>query len=478
MEKTKYIILPFRYEYFKSNEVLLTNDCGDFAFISKDQFQHFVNGNLEENSEGFLNLESKHFLTRENLNEVIKILAIKYRTKKSVLRDFTTLHMVVPTLRCNSSCIYCQVARRNIKDFGCDMDKNTAKNVVKTIFKSPSKNIKIEFQGGDPSLNIPMVKYIIDLAETENILKKRNLEFVICTNMTLLKEADIKYLFKHKCYISTSLDGPGFIHNANRPLQNKELNPYKIFCEKTKLISQLYGEKFNPSALMTTSRNTLGHVHEVIDEYVKQGYTSIFLRALNPYGYAKKRREKIAYPVDEFIKNYLDGLDYILELNKQGVHFIENYASLLLRRILTPFATGVVDLQSPAGAGIVCALYNYDGNVYASDEARMMARFGDQTFCLGNVNTNSYEEMFNGKLIHSIVRNSITESLPGCSDCVFEPYCGGDPVRNTSEQGDMIGYRPTNEMCKRNRAIMHHLFDLIHRDDPSINKILFSWISD
>ena len=48
--------------------------------------------------------------------------------------------------------------------------------------------------------------------------------------------------------------------------------------------------------------------------------------------------------------------------------------------MLTPFATGFVDLQSPAGVGISGAIYDYDGSVYVSDEARMMARFKNYFF--------------------------------------------------------------------------------------------------
>ena len=88
------------------------------------------------------------------------------------------------------------------------MTKKTAKNIVKTIFMSPSPCIKIEFQGGDPSTYFEMVKYIIEEAEWQNLFKKRELEFVICTNLTLLNEKMVKYLKKHNCMISTSLDGP------------------------------------------------------------------------------------------------------------------------------------------------------------------------------------------------------------------------------------------------------------------------------
>ena len=49
-----------------------------------------------------------------------------------------------------------------MEDHSADMTKKTAKNVVKTIFQSPSPVIKIEFQGGDPSTYFNMVKYIIE----------------------------------------------------------------------------------------------------------------------------------------------------------------------------------------------------------------------------------------------------------------------------------------------------------------------------
>ena len=209
---------------------------------------------------------------------------------------------------------------------------------------------------------------------------------------------------------------------------------------------------------------------------MRLGFKGIFLRSLNPYGFAKQRKEKIAYSVEEFIESYKEGLNYIIDLNKRGICFVEGFASLLLKRILTPFATGFVDLQSPSGVGIACAIYDYNGNVYVSDEARMMARFKNYTFKLGNVNQDSYQSMFNGELMHKITSSACTECLPGCSYCPYQQYCGADPVRNTSEQGDMIGVRSSNEMCKRTKSIIHYLIELLEQHDPEINRIFWSWI--
>lgn len=450
--KKSYKILPFRFEKYNENEYLLTNEVGEYIFLLSDDFTKFINRQLDVESETYLNLESKHIATTSDIEDVVNMLATKYRTKKSILRDFTSLHMVVPTLRCNSSCVYCQVARKDIDANSVDMTKDTAKRIVKLIFQSPSHFIKIEFQGGDPSTNFSMVKFIIEEAETINILKKRNLEFVICTNIILLDEEMTQYLKKHNCYISTSLDGPADLHNANRPLQNTS-KTHEIFEENLQMIRRVFGTNDCVSALMTTSKYSLGRFKDIIDEYVRLGFNSIFLRSLNPYGFAKQYKDKISYPIEDFIDNYKEGLEYIIELNKKGIFFIEGFASLLLRRILTPFATGFVDLQSPAGVGISGAVYDYDGNVYVADEARMMARFKNYYFLLGNVHKNTHQEMFNGDLLHQIISNSCTECLPGCAKCVFQPYCGADPVRNMSEQGDVIGFRPTNEMCMKNYKI-------------------------
>lgn len=260
-----YKILPFRFEKYNEKEYLLTNEIGEYVFLSTDDFNKFVNHQLDTSSDSFLNLESKQIATTDKVEDVVNMLATKYRTKKSILRDFTTLHMVVPTLRCNSSCIYCQVARKDMDADSVDMSKETAKKIVKLIFQSPSPFIKIEFQGGDPSTNFPMVKFIIEEAETLNILKKRNLEFVICTNISLLDEEMVQYLKKHNCYVSTSLDGPADLHNTNRPLQNTN-KTHEIFEENLQMVRRVFGSNDCVSALMTTSKYSLGRFKEIIDE--------------------------------------------------------------------------------------------------------------------------------------------------------------------------------------------------------------------
>src|SRR5262249_51827844 len=114
--------------------------------------------------------------------------------------------------------------------------------------------------------------------------------------------------------------------------------------------------------------------------------------------------------------------------------------------------------------------------VYASDEGRMLAEMGDCRFRLGNVHESSYEEVFGGDRIRQIVEDSCIESMPGCSDCAFQPWCGSDPVFHYATQGDDIGHRPSSDFHKRNDFIIRHLLDLYERDDET-RQILWSWIA-
>src|SRR3954462_10598028 len=118
----------------------------------------------------------------------------------------------------------------------------------------------------------------------------------------------------------------------------------------------------------------------------------------------------------EFLDFYVRALDCILAVNANGTYLAESYAQLLLTRMLTPFPTGYVDLQSPAGAGIGAVVYNYDGDVYASDEGRMLAEMGDKSFRLGNVHTDRYEGVMGGDRLRAIVEHSCSETMPGCSE--------------------------------------------------------------
>ncbi len=469
----KYIILPFNFKYI-NDDVLLVNQAGEYLFLSDNEFSDFVNYKLKYDSFSYKELKSRQFLTVETEKETTEnMLAIKLRTRKSYISDFTSLHMIVVTLRCNCLCKYCHASSVDLDSTEYDMTWETAKKTVDMIFQTPSMDIKIEYQGGEPMLNWDIIKQSVLYAEFLNKIAKKNLEFVICTNLMEISDKQIEFCKKHKIEISTSLDGCKDIHDCNRKSRIFE-SSYDAFIRNSNKVKSIMGEDAC-SPLLTITRANLHKLKEVIDEYINQGYNNIFLRALNPYGNAIKNKDALDYSVEEFVDAYIDALNYVIELNKTGINFVECFAALFLSRILTPFATGFVDLQSPSGAGISGVIYNYDGKIYPADEARMLSRMGDDYFCMGTVN-NRYEDVFNGKILRNIVFNSCVETMPVCSECVYQQYCGADPIRNYLETKDVMGYRLTSGFCKKNKLILDYLFKLIKKADDETMDVFWSWL--
>lgn len=474
VDSEKYKLLPFRFMRLR-NGVLIVNQGGDFLIIKNNDFDRFVERQLQNDEKTYFDLKSKIFLYDNDLELPVQLLATQYRTKKSFLRNFTALHMVVVTIRCNQKCKYCQVSSENADKSRFDMQIEVAKKCVKLIFQSPSPYIKIEFQGGEPLLNFEIVKFIVEYAEELNSKHNKYLEFVLCSNLTIVDEYHLGYCREHRIHISTSIDGPADIHDAYRRMESGEGSFAKVVAG-LKLSQEILGKE-NIAGLMATTRRSLASFRDIVDQSVKLGFNSIFFRPLNPYGRALENETSIGYDISEFLKSYRAGVDYIIDLNLRGLWFVEEYSRLVLTRMLTPFSTGFVDLQSPTGAGIGGVIYDYDGGVYVADEGRMLARKGDMKFRMGNVN-DSYHDLFGGNVVRETVASSFVECLPQCSECAFQMWCGADPVRNYAAQGDMIGHRPTSEFCRKNMGVIRYILDKIDSGDDEVLNVFWSWITN
>ncbi|HEX7962738.1 MAG TPA: His-Xaa-Ser system radical SAM maturase HxsB, partial [Terriglobales bacterium] len=423
----------------------------------------------------YQDLKAKHFLSDSYSSVHARALATRYRTRKSFIEGFTKLHLFVVSLRCDHSCPYCQVSRVSEDRDRYDMTEATADRALELALRTPSPAITIEFQGGEPLLNFPILQRIVEQATLRKDAVGKSIRFVVCTNLSTLSDQHLEFFRRYDVVVSTSLDGPAGIHNANRPFNRG--SSHEMVVRNIERVREALGRE-SVSALMTTTRNSFGYHKEIIDEYVRLDLGSIFMRNLSPYGFALKTASAIGYSVDEFLRFYKSALDYILEINRAGRPFVEAFTTILLRKILTPFPIGFVDLQSPAGAGIGVVVYNYDGAVYASDESRMLAETGDQALRLGHVAENSYEEIFFGEVMQHLVAASCNEALAGCADCVYQPYCGADPVYHYATQGDAFGDRAASGFCKKHMGAFQNLFALLLKEDPSTNEIFWAWMNE
>jgi His-Xaa-Ser system radical SAM maturase HxsB len=463
-----YQLLPFKLHRLDAKYVL-TNLAGEYIVVEPQDVVDLVGDSLSREAPVYLDLKARHFLTDGDPSVAIELLAAKYRTKQAGLCEFTALHIFVVSLRCDHSCHYCQVSRVSEDRVKFDMSPETASKAIDLMLRSPSRYLKVEFQGGEPLLNFEVIKRVV--LEVKEKARERDVEFVIASNLSFMSDEILAFSREHRIKFSCSVDGPAALHNQNRPRPAND--SYERTIAGISRIREKLGDE-SVAALMTTTVESLGQAERIIDEYVKLGFHSVFLRWISPYGFAVRSASKIGYDTERFLEFYKRGLDYILQLNLSGTVIREEYAAIILRKMLTPFCTGYIDLQSPSGLGLSVLVYNYDGDVYASDEGRMLAEMNDFSFRLGNVHRDSYEDLFLKSTVLETVFDTIQEGIPGCSDCAFSPYCGTDPVFNHATQGSVVGHRPSSSFCRRNMEIIRHLIRLLEGNDVR-SRVLKSW---
>jgi len=467
----------FRYGAV-GDRVLVTSEAGEWQLLSQSDFQRFYRGEIPEEDPLHPELARKGFL--KGWIDPDR-LAARLRRKRGFLGSGPHLHVVIATLRCNHSCRYCHASRTDMDRVDTDMSLATARQVVDFAFQSPAPVVNFEFQGGEPTVNFPVIRFVTEYAREKNRYENKELLLSLVTNLTYMDEEKLAFLVDNGVMVCTSLDGPAALHDQNRGWIGKG-SSHETVTGWMDRFNRAWVDRghdpnlFHVDALMTTTRASLTQGRAIVDEYVRRGIRSIHLRPLNPFGFATATWKQIGYSMDEFLAFYADTLDYILELNAQGVFIQERMAAMFLTKLLTPDDPNYTDCRSPVGSGTATLAYNFDGAVYTCDEGRMAAHMGDEFFRLGHVASSSWNEVARHPTVRTLALASITDALPACADCVYKPSCGIQPLHNYKFDGDLFAQRPRSRKCHEFFGVQTLLFEKLAQDaDGRLEKIFRRW---
>lgn len=458
----------FNFKKWNTNEYLITNDLGQYAFVNAATLYGMCTDS-ELPDEIVDELEEKQFLLPDTTKKFIpQNLKYAYRNTKSYLLSATALHIFVLTNQCNAHCCYCQAQDKSSTKHGV-MTKEIAQRAVNIALSSPEHFLSFEFQGGEPLLNFSIIQYIVEYAEKNK--GRHEISYSLVSNLTLMTDEILGWLIAHRVSISTSLDGPKAVQEINRPLNNGE-SSYAAIIDG---IKRIYKYNYGVGAIQTTTRTSLCYAKEIVDEYVKFGLNNVFIRPLTPLGYAKTQWNEIGYTPAEFKKFYRETLLYILKLARNGVNIREGHASIILPKILCGKGQNYMELRSPCGATCGQMAYYYDGRIFTCDEGRMLAEMGNSAFKLGDVFHSTYDTLLDSSVCKATIEASILETLPSCSDCVYQPYCGTCPVINLAECGNIMPMKVNSYKCQTYKGIFDTIFGLLHSADNETIEILKSW---
>ena len=459
-----------------AGRVVVTNYEGNFLILQPDEFARFARGDLESGSELHTRLRDGNFLRDEY--DVPKAVEA-YRARRRFVHYGPNLHLMVVTLRCNETCAYCHASRADLDAVHTDMTRETAERIVDIALRTTSPTLTIEFQGGEPLVNFPVVQHTIEYAIPRAHKLGKELEFTMVSNLGLMDDEKLAYRLDHRVQICTSIDGPKALHDKQRKLPT--LSAFDAAQHWIRRINAAYVEKgldptlYHVEALLTTTKATLAAYKEVVDTYVDLGCRALFLRPVDPFGFAEKTKRIVEYPRSDYLAFYRNAVDYMIELNKRGVEVLERYAAIFLTKILSGEDPNFLDIRSPGGAGLGQLAYNYDGKIFSSDEGRMLHEMGDDTFLLGDVHSHGYRDIVGHPTVRAMSIASNLETQPDCVNCAYLPYCGTQPEHNHKTLGTMLGRMRESSMCAVHKGIQDYLFEKLGGADPETVEVLRRW---
>jgi His-Xaa-Ser system radical SAM maturase HxsB len=453
--------LPMRTRYVRGAGNLCVSDSGRFVMAPDALISRLARDEAGERDLDLLRHEGLAIRPNDALGRNSHIFGVAERLTRAGPLDYLIL---VPTLRCNLSCSYCQVSRVQEKARGFDWSDETLAAVLALVDQLPGDAIKIEFQGGEPTLRPDLIQAIID--RCERFTRK---QFVICTNLQVLSPEILALFDRDDLYISTSLDGDPETHLRNR---TGDAAATDGFLANLAMLIERYGPR-KISALPTIDSCAPPSINDLIDTYAGFGLDSIFLRPINYQGFARKRHKEAREQDDAWRSYHERFVREIIARNWADRSRVleETYFSICLRRVFQPGRDRHVDLRNPNPMGMDYIVVDHDGTVYPTDEARMLSRSGVIDLAIGDV--------FNGwdtEQRDLLNRAATNQFDPACQRCAYQPYCGRDLIDDLARYGRVDVPRLETEFCRRHLHIFDLVFRLIYDNDPAVRYSLSRWL--
>ncbi len=399
---------------------------------------------------------TSHILTPRNTSRVFEEL------KLWQLRHYAgpELHIVVPTARCNLACTYCHMNPQPVEASRdkFDMTPETCRAVVEFALNSPNPRISFEFQGGEPFLNFPAIRAVVEHAERLNRSVGKEISFSAVTNLMIPRDEHLAFCRDHEIRVSYTVNGPQEIHDYYRKTA-KGGGSFQGLMRRLRQAEELFPDVISATPLCVIDNHSAPRLEEMIDFYYEEGFDGIGFIRLKPLGFA--RRGELNFDISKYMQAYLNGLEYIIAKNRiSGRSFRDYMVPVVLAKILGVSDTGFVDWRNPCGDISGAIIYDFDGEILPADEARSMR----EIFGLGNVRNTTYEELVRRKDTFRTMNLSLRDRDATCRECAYNPYCGVMPVLEYARTGSMEAIPHQSDDCLYTLSLLDWMFKKLLED--------------
>lgn len=372
----------------KSNFCTFKNRVGESYLYSgytglifewNDRIKNFMDGNADDE-------EARNYL-------IGKPLESEMETPKFPQQPMVEMIMLYVTNQCNLTCPHCN-KRADAQSHPKEMNLETIKSAILYFLENfeHGKSIEITFFGGDPLLNLTLLKDSIEVLD--ELEKDHNISFrySIITNGAVLNQSIIDFLARHNIKVEISIDGCEAIKGFNQTMLEivKELAEYCDVLGTVKL----------------TNCNL--DLIKLYEELEKGGFNTLKLE----YGiYQNHNKATTELPI--FIKNLQLFADYFIDNIKQKrlVNFMDFISPLQTLHL------GASTQSFPCNFGVNKFTVTMDGSIHFCPHLISLPEFqwGD---IVQGFNSEKRIDFLNN---HELT-NRKTEQ---CYSCWAQRMCGG-----------------------------------------------------
>ncbi|MBI2263652.1 MAG: SPASM domain-containing protein [Armatimonadetes bacterium] len=324
------------------------------------------------------------------------------------LPSFFSLHIAEG---CNFQCNYCYV---DSPSKGKRMTLETGKKIMNLVSRLPVHFGIIQFHGGEPLLNFPLITELVPYIHSINRQRENPFRIAVQSNGSLLDPEKAAFFVENRIMAGISVDGPQEIHDRHRIFRNKSGTHASVMkgvaaCREAGLFPGVGAVLHEPDELVEVSRFLLD-----------QGWTSFHLNPLACHGRGKNLRMDDAWG-ERLVKAYLELIDILLDRQEQlPPQTLDVWdVNVLILHLISP-SRPFMCMRSPCGAGNTILGFSAAGDIYSCEEM-----IGRSEFILGNVhNVSDLQEVLSGERNRWVMSRRV-ENIPACRNCTWRGFCGG-----------------------------------------------------
>jgi uncharacterized protein len=340
--------------------------------------------------------------------------------------------VVQPTPFCNINCSYCYLPQRNVTTV---MEQSTITTLFAKVFSSgwTRDGLTVIWHAGEP-LVVP-VSFYQTAFEAVEALRPASLQLrhSIQTNGMLITPEWCDLFKKWDVGVGVSIDGPKHLHDAHRVTRTGR----GTFDKTLDGIRMLRREKVPFHVISVLSQGGMKVPQQMLDFYLSEGI------------------DNICFNVEESEGDHVSGLFAAGDAQGGFKRFLSDFWGLarrsgrvqfvreidgMLPRVFRPDQSVMKNSQvEPFG------MLNVDchGNVSSFSPELLGLKHADYNdFIIGNINTDSLEDMRLGAPMSAMLRD-ISAGVDACREsCEYFSVCGGGaPVNKLAENGSFRSTR-------------------------------------